>query len=64
MREMRTVAVEEAAVGEYEAIGASGELMGGDVVLEVVERDPPPGVALGQRAVSEPGEQAPGVRGD
>ena len=39
------------------------ELVGGDVVLEVVEHDPSPVVALGQGPVGQPGEQPPGVLG-
>ena len=63
MRELGAVAVDEAAVGECEATGTGGELVGGDLVLEVMERDPPTGVALGEGTVGEPGKQPSGVSG-
>ncbi len=50
-------------MGVCEGTRAGDQLVGGDVVLQVVERDPPPGVTLGQGAVGEPGEQPSSVRG-
>jgi hypothetical protein len=63
VRELEAVSIEEPTVGEREALATATELMSDDVVLEVVERDPPSVIALGQGPVSEPGEQAPGVAG-